>query len=156
MSKLTMPSPRVNRIDMMRLDDADGALELMFFAHRGMTREADDILEEVGLGRAHHRILFVIARRDGVTVGELRGNLGVSAQAMHRPLKQLQEAGLVAVTRDPTRHRFKALHLTKKGRELEHAASEAERRVMRAAFDAAGPAARRGWTKVMAIIAENA
>jgi DNA-binding MarR family transcriptional regulator len=149
-------SARVNRIDMKSLDDTDGALELMFFAHRGMTREADDVMSQVGLGRAHHRILFVIARRDGVTVGELRANLGVSAQAMHRPLKQLQATGMVAVSRDPSRHRFKALHLTQKGRELEHTASEAERRVMRSAFEAAGPAAVRSWMKVMTAVAENA
>ena len=120
---------RVNRVDLTRIDELDDALELMYFGLRGMTRDADDLLGRRGLSRSHHRILFVVARRDGISVGELRAALGVSAQAMHRPLKQLADTGMIAVSRDPTRHRYKALHLTQRGREIEDQASGAERRV---------------------------
>jgi DNA-binding MarR family transcriptional regulator len=147
---------RVNRVDMKRLDPMDPALELMYFGLRGMTREADAILERYELGRAHHRILFVLARRDGSTVGQLRDTLGISAQAMHRPLRQLQDKGFVAVSRDPTRHRFKALHLTEAGRSLEHDCSEAERAVMRTAFTQCGDAAAAHWARVMEIVARHA
>ena len=141
---------------MTLLDPLDGALELMYFGLRGMTRQADDLLARQGFSRSHHRIMFVIARRDGLTVGELRAALGVSAQAMHRPLKQLSDGGFIAVSRDPTRHRFKALHLTALGRDLEARASESERRVIRDAFAGAGGDAAAGWSTVMANIAENA
>ena len=141
---------------MTLLDPLDEALELMYFGLRGMTREADDLLARNGFSRSHHRIMFVIARRDGLTVGELRSALGVSAQAMHRPLKQLTDGGIIAVSRDPTRHRFKALHLTARGRDLEAKASGAERRVIRDAFTCAGNDAAAGWSTVMANIAENA
>jgi DNA-binding MarR family transcriptional regulator len=151
-----LESPRVNRVDLKAIDSADSSLELMYFGLKGMTREADELLAAHGFGRAHHRILFVIARFDGVSVGVLRDNLGISSQALHRPLKQLQEGGYVAVTRNPTEHRTKGLHLTESGRAIEHAASEAERRVMRGAFDAAGDAAAKAWTEVMKAIAANA
>lgn len=151
-----LESPRVNRVDLKAIDPADSSLELMYFGLKGMTREADELLAAHGFGRAHHRILFVIARFDGVSVGVLRDNLGISAQALHRPLKQLQERGYVAVTRNPAEHRSKGLHLTESGRAIEHAASEAERRVMRGAFAQAGDAATKAWAEVMKAIAANA
>ena len=43
----------------------------MFFAYRDFTNAADVILEELGLGRAHHRALHFIGRHPGMTVGEL-------------------------------------------------------------------------------------
>jgi DNA-binding MarR family transcriptional regulator len=151
-----LESPRVNRVDLKAIDPADSSLELMYFGLKGMTREADELLAAHGFGRAHHRILFVIARSDGISVGALRDNLGISAQALHRPLKQLQEGGFVAVTRNPEQHRSKGLHLTESGRAIEHAASEAERRVMRGAFAQAGDAAAKAWAEVMKAIATSA
>ena len=151
-----LSSPRVNRLELKRLDDVDDALELMYFGLRGMTREADDLLAVHGLSRSHHRILFVIARRDGLSVGELQAALGVSAQAMHGPMKHLKDKAYVAVSRDPARHRAKFLHLTEQGRRMEAEASEAERKVMRDAFARASDAAAEKWSEVMAIVAQNA
>ena len=148
--------PRVVPTAMQRFDDLDEALVAMYYGWKGITREADDVLAQKGFGRAHYRMMFVIARRDGLSISELRATLGISAQAMQRPLKQLRARGLVAVSRDPNRHRFKALHLTEKGRGLEAAASDAERRVIRQAFEAAGDEAARGWRTVMLAIAEEA
>lgn len=128
----------------------------MYFGLKGLTREADDVLATHGLGRAHHRILFVIARRDGVTVGDLRSSLGISAQALHRPLKALLHEGHVAASRDPARHRYKALHLTDRGRALENDASERERAVLREALGRVDEADRRAWERVMAAVALNA
>ncbi len=138
------------------IEPEDASLELMYFGLKGMTREADDLLAEHGMGRAHHRILFVIARHDGISVGALRESLGISAQAMHRPLKQLQDKCFVAVSRDPKQHRVKSLHLTEAGRTLEHLASEAERKVMRTAFKQFGEEATSQWMEVMGAIAAHA
>jgi len=146
---------RVERLRLKQLDALDGAMELIYFGLRGATREADELLALYGLSRAHHRILFVIARRDGITVGELRASLGISAQAMHRPLKALQDAGFVATSRDPARHRYKALHLSARGRDLEHEASERERATWRAAFAAAKPGAAEAWAEIMTAVAAN-
>ena len=149
-------SIRVNRVDLKAIDPIDASLELMYFGLKGMTREADERLAEDGLGRAHHRILFIIARQDGISVGTLRDNLGISAQALHRPLKLLMELGFVAVSRNRDHHRIKSLHLTDMGRTIEHEASEAERRVMREAFARAGKAAAVHWAEVMKIISTHA
>ncbi len=154
--KIVPTSIRVNKLDLKSLDALDSSLELMYFGWKGMTREADEFLATYGLSRAHHRILFTIARRDGVTVGELQANLGISKQAMHRPLKQLLDIGAVVVSRNPSRHRFKLLHLTELGRQIEKGASDRERSVMRAAFAQVGDGAQEAWLAVMAVAAENA
>ena len=148
--------PRVNRVELGSLEPQDWALELMFFGLRGMTREADEYLAGLGLSRVHHRILFVLARREAVVMGELVATLGVTKQAMHRPMRQLLEVGLVSVDRDPARRRFKVVALTEQGRQVECEASDRERRVMQAAFDSAGQDSVEGWRRVMREVARSA
>ena len=148
--------PRVNRVELGSLEPQDWALELMFFGLRGMTREADEYLAGLGLSRVHHRILFVLARREAVVMGELVATLGVTKQAMHRPMRQLLEVGLVSVDRDPARRRFKVVALTEQGRQVECEASDRERRVMQAAFDSAGQDSVEGWRWVMREVARSA
>ncbi len=47
------------------------AQDLLFFAYRDFTNAADVVLEELGLGRAHHRALHFIGRNPGITVSDL-------------------------------------------------------------------------------------
>ena len=51
-------------VRMKSLDPLDHSLELLHFGFRGLTVEADRFLATQGLSRAHHRILYVIARAD--------------------------------------------------------------------------------------------
>jgi DNA-binding MarR family transcriptional regulator len=146
----------VNNIDMKIIDPLDPAIELMYFGLKGLIRAADARMAQNGLGRAHHRILYVLARMDGLTVGQLGEQLGISPQALHGPLKKLRESGYVAESRRADRHRYKSLHLTQVGRTLEEESTELERAVMRAAFDEVGPDVAAKWTQVMALIAKHA
>lgn len=145
----------VNKIDLKPLDELDDVLELMFYGWRAMTREADVRLARRGLSRPHHRILFVIARRDGLSVGELTDALGVSKQALHGPLKALVNLRMVVARRNVSEHRQKSLHLTAKGRKVEVDASQAERDAMRHAFAIAGDGAREAWCRVMRTLADD-
>ncbi len=144
--------PRARRGELAALDPLDDALELMYYALKGMTREADAVLAPLGLGRAHHRILFVVARADGLAVGDLAATLGISKQALHRPLRQLVDNDLVGIERDSQRWRFKLIRLTARGRDIEHAASDRERAAMRQAFEAE-PGSRAPWFAVMSRVA---
>jgi DNA-binding MarR family transcriptional regulator len=146
----------LRKIELRPLEPLDGALELMFYGWRGMTRDADAYLESLGLSRVHHRILFIVARRDELTVGELVGALGLTKQAVHRPMRQLLEAGYVRSERAAGRRRFKILELTERGAEVEREASGRERRVMADAFEESGPAAREAWLAVMAAVSRRA
>ncbi|WP_339488686.1 MarR family winged helix-turn-helix transcriptional regulator [Pseudomonas sp. EL_65y_Pfl2_R95] len=140
---------------MKSLDLLDQGLELLHFGFRGLTVKADEFLATQGLSRVHHRILYVIARSDNINVGELSATLGVSKQAVHRPLTHLFERSLVCYTRVPERHRFKLLALTELGQALEHQASELERCALRQALANTDPQGQKAWTVVMEALSEN-
>ena len=78
---------------------ADGPLydliELMFFAYRDFVQDADRILAGDGFGRAHHRVLYFVARRPGLTIAELLDILKITKQSLNRVLKDLLDRGYV-------------------------------------------------------------
>jgi DNA-binding MarR family transcriptional regulator len=143
------------RASLKKIHELDDALELMYFGWRGMTLAADEYLGTLGLSRAHHRILYVIARRPGISVGSLVEVIGVSKQALNRPLNLLLRRDLVISERSAEQHRSKLLSLTEEGKRVEHRASSHERKVMKKAFDSVGSSGADAWKMVMKTIAET-
>ncbi|WP_339028489.1 MarR family transcriptional regulator [Bradyrhizobium symbiodeficiens] len=152
----TSQAAGLHRASLEKLHDLDAALELMYYGWRGMTLEADEYLAEQGLSRPHHRILYVVARRPDIAIGSLLEVLGISKQALSRPLNLLVERKLVTSKRSPAQHRSKLLRLTAAGQRIEQRASDHERNVMRQAFDRVGACGAAAWMAVMgAIAAQN-
>lgn len=142
-------------VHLKSLDPLDHGLELLHFGFRGLTVEADRFLQTQGLSRVHHRILYVIARADAISIGELAATLGVSNQALHRPLSHLFEQNLVQYSREPGRHRFKLLALSEAGTALEAEATELERRTLREALGNTDADGQDAWRQVMRALAEH-
>ncbi|WP_086824438.1 MarR family winged helix-turn-helix transcriptional regulator [Allokutzneria sp. NRRL B-24872] len=128
-------------------------IALFFLGWRGFTDTADAVLGESGLGRVHHRVLYLICRRPGIGVGQLAGVLGISRQALHRPLADLERGGLVRRDTAPHSARERVLTATAKGRALERSATRPQLDQLEAAFAAAGPESAQGWRDVMAALA---
>lgn len=95
------------------------AIELLFFAYRDFTNEADAILARYGFGRAHHRVIYFVGRHPGATVSHLLGILKITKQSLGRVLNQLLHEGFVIQKANARDRRHRLLHLTEKGRELE-------------------------------------
>ncbi|MBR1130632.1 MarR family winged helix-turn-helix transcriptional regulator [Bradyrhizobium iriomotense] len=151
----TSQAAGLHRASLAKLHDLDAALELMYYGWRGMTLEADDYLARQGLSRPHHRILYVVARQPDIAIGALIEVLGISKQALNRPLNLLLERKLLTSTRAPEQHRSKLLRLTAAGQRIEQRASDHERKVMRRAFERAGASGAAAWMAVMEAIADN-
>ncbi|SFP95252.1 DNA-binding transcriptional regulator, MarR family [Bradyrhizobium sp. Ghvi] len=151
----TSQAAGIHRASLAKLDDLDAALELMYYGWRGMTLEADAYLAKQGLSRSHHRILYVVARRPEIAIGSLIEVLGISKQAINRPLNLLLDRELLTSRRSPEQHRSKLLRLTAAGQRIEQTASERERKVMREAFDRVGTRGAAAWMAVMETIADN-
>lgn len=130
-------------------DQLRRGIEAMFFAYRGFTADPDRILEHHTYGRAHHRAIHFINRSPGTTVNNLLGILGVTKQSLNRVLRTLVEDGLVESRVGRSDRRERHLFLTTSGEALERELSEAQRRRMRAAYRAAGPAAVAGFRQVL-------
>jgi DNA-binding MarR family transcriptional regulator len=139
-------------VDPNRGAELDQALELMHFGFRKLVEEPDRILERRGLGRVHHRILYFVRSRAGPSVGELLHILGVTKQALHRPLRQLSEQGLVSSEHDPHDRRIRRLRLTPAGTRLEARISGNQRKRFQRIFESSGPEAERGWRLVMEML----
>lgn len=106
------------------------AMELLHFGYRAFVAEADQILERQGLGRVHHRILYFVAREPDIDVATLRETLAVSKQALHGPLRKLQEEQLVIPTPHPTDKRSRCLRLSPLGETLEQQVTHAQHRLL--------------------------
>ena len=113
-------------------------IELLYFAYRDFTADADRILERMGFGRAHHRVLYFVNRRPGMTVAELLDILSITKQSLARVLRQLIESGHVAQRTGSTDRRQRLLYPTAKGRELIMELSQPQSRRIRAALTNSG------------------
>ena len=131
------------------------AQDLLFFAYRDFTNAADVILEELGLGRAHHRALHFIGRNPRITVSDLLLILRITKQSLARVLGALVEQGYVAQTQGPDDRRQRLLTLTEKGAALERRLFERQVERLAPAFSQAGPAAVDGFRTVMRAIMDQ-
>ncbi len=136
-------------VDQSTSGETLSSIELFYFAYRAFTSRPDRILEQRGLGRVHHRILYFVARNPAIQVNALLAILGVTKQALNAPLRQLVDMKLVAVAVAPHDRRAKQLSLTDEGKRLEARLTATQVRHLEAAFAAAGRNAASGWRKVM-------
>jgi DNA-binding MarR family transcriptional regulator len=114
---MKQPSPKFAALSASDIEELDH-IELLFFAYKEFTADADRILEGIGFGRAHHRVLFFVNRKPGLIVAELLDILGITKQSLARVLKQLIEAGYIDQEAGSHDRRQRHLHPTKAGREL--------------------------------------
>jgi DNA-binding MarR family transcriptional regulator len=141
----------------LREDELRQGMELLFFAYRDFTAEADAILARYGFGRAHHRVVHFVGRHPRITVGDLLAILHITKQSLSRVLGQLVEEGFIAQHPGPRDRRQRLLELTEKGREIERLVSEPQRRRLARAYREAGAQAVEGFRQVLlGIIAEEA
>ncbi len=139
------------REEQMRL-----AQDLLFFAYRDFTGAADVILDELGLGRAHHRALHFIGRNPGMTVGDLLGILRITKQSLARVLNELVSRGYVAQAPGREDRRQRLLTLTAEGQALERRLYERQRERLAAAYRDAGGQAVEGFRQVMRAVMDPA
>ena len=94
-------------------------LELIFFSYRDFTAGPDQILEKLNFGRAHHRVIYFVGKKDKITIKELLGVLKITKQSLSRVLNQLVKEGFIVVSTGLDK-RTKNLSLTSKGLNLEN------------------------------------
>jgi DNA-binding MarR family transcriptional regulator len=127
--------------------------DLMYFAYRDFTNVADTLLEELGLGRAHHRALHFIGRNPGLTVSSLLAILRITKQSLARVLNLLLEQGYVDQAPGFEDRRLRLLTLTDKGKALERRLFDCQCALVGEAYRQAGPQAVEGFRLVMRAMA---
>jgi DNA-binding MarR family transcriptional regulator len=124
-------------------------VELLYFGYSHMTRAIDEELAVQGLGRAHHRALYFIARQPDLTVTELLKLLAITKQSLGRVLNELAERGLVESRPGTVDRRQKLLRLTADGSALEARLFDSLRERLSAAYSQAGQNAVTGFWHVL-------
>jgi len=124
-------------------------MELLYFGHAHLHRSIDRGLAAQGLGRAHHRALYFIARQPDLTVSELLALLGITKQSLGRVLSELSERDYVETRPGERDRRQRLLRLTTAGSDLESELFEVVREKMSAAYSRAGADAVAGYWTVL-------
>ena len=93
-------------------------IELMFFAYRDLVGDADQLLANFGVGRAHHRVLHFVARRPGLTIAELLDILKITKQSLNRVLKEMIDRDYVEARPGMKDRRQRQLFPTARGQAL--------------------------------------
>ena len=94
-------------------------IELIFFSYRDFTAGPDKILEKLNFGRAHHRVIYFVGKKDQITIKELLRVLKITKQSLSRVLNQLVKEGFIVVSTGLDK-RTKNLSLTSSGLSLEN------------------------------------
>lgn len=124
-------------------------IELLFFGSAHLFRAIDDALDAQGLGRAHQRALYFIARKPDLTVGELLHMLAITKQSLGRVLNDLSKRGLVDSQPGLRDRRQKLLRLTAAGAELEASLYDRLREKLSSAYASAGQGSVTGFWGVL-------
>jgi DNA-binding MarR family transcriptional regulator len=130
-------------------------MELLYFGYSHYTRSIDRDLAKLGLGRAHHRALYFIARKPGLTVSDLLSLLSITKQSLGRVLNELSERGLVETKPGERDRRQRLLSLTDAGATLENELFEVGRGRMSRAYARAGQQAVSGFWAVLEGLVEE-
>ncbi len=133
----------------LREEELRQAIELLFFAYRDFTGDADEILESYNFGRAHHRVIYLVGRSPGMSVKDLLNILSITKQSLSRVLSQLVEEGFVEQRTGVMDRRQRLLYLTTKGQKLETELTQRQSRRIAEAYRQAGADAVEGFRKVL-------
>jgi DNA-binding MarR family transcriptional regulator len=147
-----MPQPLVpDRASPLFLREAEirRGLELFFVAHRALADSIGPILARHGLGHAHQRTLYFVARRPGLAVAELLRLLGITKQSLSRVVGELVAGGYVEQQVGEADRRQRLLRLTAAGRAVEAELFASLREAMAAAYAQAGQQAVGGFWSVL-------
>jgi DNA-binding MarR family transcriptional regulator len=142
------PSPAASAL-FLREGEVRRGMELLFFGYTRLTSRVDEGLAKQGLGRAHHRALYFIARQPDLTISDLLRFLAITKQSLGRVLTELSERGLVETRVGVMDRRQKLLRLTSTGAALEAQLFDALRTNLSAAYSAAGQESVTGFWRVL-------
>ena len=130
-------------------------IELLFFAYRDFVGDPDDVLEKLGFGRAHHRVLHFVNRNRGMKVADLLDILRITKQSLGRVLKQLVDEGYIVQREGESDRRQRLLFVTEKGEKLALELAELQTvRIKRALYEV-GPGAAEAAQKFLAAIIDK-
>src|SRR5271165_7699478 len=113
-------------------------IELFFFAYRDFVADSDRLLDAYGFGRAHHRVLYFVTRRPGLTIAELLEILRITKQSLNRVLRELVDKNFIETRAGALDRRRRQLFATPEGERLALRLAQAQTRRFASALEKIG------------------
>jgi DNA-binding MarR family transcriptional regulator len=135
--------------NFLREGEIRRGVELLYFGYSHLTGSIDAHLATLGLGRAHHRTLYFIARQPNLTVSELLKLLNITKQSLGRVVNELLSRDLIENRAGKVDRRQRRLSLTPTGIVLEAELFEKLRAQLSNAYQGAGTEAVSGFWQVL-------
>ncbi len=99
-------------------DQIKDFIEQIFYAYRETYSDPKKILKKYSFGTAHHRVIHLIERHEGITVSGLLGKLKVTKQSLNRVLKDLIKNKAILMKKGEIDSRQRHIFLNEKGKKL--------------------------------------
>ncbi len=139
-------------LEQMPLD----VMGLFFFAYRDFVSDADALLANHKFGRAHHRVLYFVNIRPGMSVASLLAILKITKQSLARVLRQLIDNQYVEQRTGEKDRRQRLLYPTKRGRAFFATLSETQANRINAALAGLPPETARSIRRFLVAMVEEA
>lgn len=153
MSDIILPP----RDQFLREETIRGGMDLLFFSNTRHLKHADETLSELGLGRAHHRVMYFVARRPDINVTALLAILDITKQSFGRVAKHLIAKDLMEQRTGDRDRRQRLLRLTPAGAALEKTIFDDLHDNVARAFSASGGEAVAGlWVVLQHLMGDEA
>ena len=129
-------------------------IEALFFAYRDFVGDADRLLLRYNFGRAHHRVLYFVDRRPGLSVAELLDLLKITKQSLSRVLKELLDASYIEQRPGLADRRQRLLFATDSGHALALELAQLQSRRFARALERLPPGAREQGAAFLAAVSD--
>ena len=99
-------------------DQIKDFIEQIFYAYREIYSDPKKILNKHSFGTAHHKVIHLIERHEGLTISDLLNKLKITKQSLNRVLRDLIKNKTILLKKGETDSRQRQIFLDEKGKKL--------------------------------------
>jgi len=99
-------------------DQIKDFIEQIFYAYRETYSDPKKILKKHSFGTAHHKVIHLIERYEGLSVSQLLNKLKITKQSLNRVLNDLIKNKTILLKKGEIDSRQRLIFLNEKGKKL--------------------------------------
>ena len=99
-------------------DQIKDFIEQIFYAYRETYSDPKKILKKYLFGTAHHKVIHLIEKYEGLTVSELLNKLKITKQSLNRVLRDLIKNKAILLKKGEIHSRQRQIFLNEKGKKI--------------------------------------
>ena len=93
-------------------------IEKLFMGYRESFADAKKTLNKYSIGTAHHKVIHLIERYEGITISGLLSKLKITKQSLNRVIKDLTKNKAIFIKKGEIDSRQRHIFLNEKGKKL--------------------------------------